>query len=58
MDIYYLAGDLFRPKDQHGRRRAPMVQSPEDKGVKRGFRAGWILEQYAFMKPVDGMARS
>jgi hypothetical protein len=25
--------------------------------AREGLRANWILEQYAFMKPVDGMAR-
>ena len=44
-------------------REEERVDSPEESrpmGLTSdvNLRANWILEQYAFMKPVDGMARS
>ena len=43
-------------------REGERVGSPEESrpmGLtsNENLRANWILEQYAFMKPVDGMAR-
>ena len=44
-------------------REGERVDSPEESrpmGLtsNENLRANWILEQYAFMKPVDGRARS
>jgi hypothetical protein len=51
MDYNYSAGDLFRPQGLARKEMSPYDARPG------GFRTNWILEQYAFMKPVDGMAR-